>query len=70
MARSKRRRIDPQRHREAVTSGSSSDDFLGQLGLFETGNGLPHGPMAIAVAILAALVVYPISRIIKMLIRR
>lgn len=37
--------------------------------LFETGNELPHGPMASAVAILATLVVYPISRLVKMVIR-
>ncbi len=70
MPRKKRRRDDPPRRHWTGTSGGGSDDFLGQLGLFETGNGLPYGPMSIAVAILAALVVYPISRLIKMVIRR
>ena len=48
----------------------STDDFLGQIGLFETANGLPHGPAAIALAIVAAVLIYPITRVVGMLRRR
>ena len=44
--------------------------FLGQIGLFETANGLPHGLTAIVGAVVAALVIYPISRLIRSLTRR
>ena len=48
----------------------STDDFLGQIGLFETANGLPHGPAAIGLAIVAAVLIYPITRLVGMLRRR
>jgi len=44
--------------------------FLGQVGLFETANGLPHGPVAIVLAIAAALVLYPVTRLARRLSRR
>ena len=44
--------------------------FGGQLGLFETANGLPHGPVAIGVAILAAIVIYPVTRLVRIARRR
>ena len=44
--------------------------FTGQVGLFETANGLPHGPMAIVLAIAVALVVIPLSRLARMITRR
>lgn len=50
-----------------VTPAPTRDEsggFLGQLGLAETGSGMPHGPTAIVLAVLAALIVYPISRLI------
>jgi hypothetical protein len=50
------------------TTGSGS--FLGQIGLFETGNGLAHGPGVILVAIAMAIVVYPITRLVRFLTRR
>ena len=53
---------------EPVTGGS--DDFVGQLSLFETGNGLPFGPLEIALAFVAAVLIYPITRLIGMLRRR
>ena len=57
---------------------TSSDDpkaggtggFLGQVGLFETANGMPHGLGAIAVAIVAAILIYPITRVVAMFRRR
>ena len=42
-------------------SGSSTNDFIGQIGLFETANGLPHGPLEIV----AAIVVYPFTRLFR-----
>jgi hypothetical protein len=71
MARSKRRRNDQPRPRSDSESGSGgSGDLIGQIGLFETGNGLPHGPLAILVAVILALIAYPISRLIGLARRR
>ena len=58
----------PERDRRRGTRGS--DDFVGQLGCVETGNGLPFGPLEIALAIVAAILIYPITRLIRMLRRR
>jgi hypothetical protein len=33
-------------------------------------NGVPHGPIEIALAFLAALAVYPISRLLRLILRR
>ena len=49
---------------------SGTGGFLGQVGLFETANGLPHGPVAIVLAIAAALVLYPVTRLARRLSRR
>ena len=60
------------RGRAEATDASAPDGtggFLGQVGLFETANGLPHGPAAIALAIIAAVVVYPITRLVARLRR-
>jgi hypothetical protein len=68
--RSKRR--SGVRSREGAGAGSTSSgsgSFLGQLGLFETGNGLPHGPGTIVFAFAVALAVYPIMRLVKFLRR-
>jgi hypothetical protein len=56
----------------------SSDDrvadgpggFWPQIGTFDTGNGLPFGPIEIALAIAAALLIYPVMRVIRMVRRR
>ena len=53
-----------------MSDTTGSDDFVGQLGLFETGNGLPFGPLEIALAIVAAILIYPITRLIGLLRRR
>ena len=68
-----RRRRGPRGQRSAATDErgtTGSDDFVGQLGLFETGNGLPFGPLEIALAIVAAILIYPITRLIVLLRRR
>jgi hypothetical protein len=53
-----------------VPEAAGADDFVGQLGLFETGNGFPIGPFEIALAIVAAVLIYPITRLIGLLRRR
>ena len=55
---------------EPAAAGGGTDDFLGQIGLFETANGLPHGPAAIALAVVAAILIYPITRLVGLLRRR
>ena len=71
MARARR---GSRRRRSTATDdpagGGGTDDFLGQVGLFETANGLPHGPAAIALAIVAAILIYPITRLVGMPRRR
>ena len=67
--RSKRRRTGPAaQHRQTEPTrddASGTDGFVAQIGLFETANGLPHGPMAIVMAIAAAVALYPIGRLIR-----
>ena len=60
MARSKRRARSRGRVSEDGGPAAGSGSFLGQIGHFESANGLPHGPGAIVLAIVAALVIYPI----------
>jgi hypothetical protein len=67
-----RRRRKPRERRPAATDErdtTGSDDFVGQLGLFETGNGFPFGPLEIALAFVAAILIYPITRLIGLLRR-
>jgi hypothetical protein len=67
-----RRRRKPREQRPAATDErdtTGSDDFVGQLGLFETGNGFPFGPLEIALAFVAAILIYPITRLIGLLRR-
>ena len=71
MARARRgsRRRQSNATDDPVTAGGT-DDFLGQVGLFETANGFPHGPVEIALAIVAAVLIYPITRLFRLLRRR
>jgi hypothetical protein len=46
-------------------AAAGTGGFLGQVGLFESANGLPHGPAAIALAIGAAILIYPVARLIR-----
>lgn len=71
MRRSRRRKHGASRPSGgAGAPASGSGGWLGQVGLFETANGLPHGPGAIALGILALIVVYPITRLARMMARR
>lgn len=70
MARSRRRVSDPSRSSKADDTSVGSGGFVRQIGLFETANGLPHGLSAIVAAIVLALVVYPISRLVRSVARR
>lgn len=62
----------------AVRYGPGSPDGFGteqrrrlqQIGLFETANGMPHGPVAIVLAILAAMLVLPVARLLRYVTRR
>jgi len=68
-----RRRRGSRGQRPATTDergAPGSDDFVGQLGLLETGNGFPFGPVEIGLAIVAAVLIYPITRLIGLLRRR
>ena len=56
--------------RTRATEPEGTGGFLGQVGLFESANGLPHGPVAIVLAIAVALIVYPIGRIARWATRR
>ena len=47
-----------------------SGGFIGQIGLAETGSGLSHGPLAIVMAMLVAIVAYPVGRLLRALRRR
>ena len=49
---------------------SGTGGFLGQIGLFESANGLPHGPVAIVLAIAVAIVIVPLTRLARLLTRR
>jgi hypothetical protein len=71
MARARRK----SRNRETPATddplkGGGTDDFVGQVGLFETGNGLPVGPVEIALAFVAAVLIYPVTRLVGRLLRR
>lgn len=71
MTRSKRLiRRRPSRSGDTGTTSSGTGGFVGQVGLFETANGLPHGPGAIVLAIILAVAVYPITRLGRALTRR
>jgi hypothetical protein len=56
--------------RRTSTPSEGTGGFLGQVGLFESANGLPHGPIAIVLAIGVALIVYPIGRLARWATRR
>jgi hypothetical protein len=62
-----RRSTNPAQH-DAEPTGTGG--FLGQVGLFETANGLPHGLLAIVLAIAAAVAMVPLTRLARMLDRR
>ena len=71
MARSRRGHGEPRSHRptETVPTGGTGG-FAGQIGLFETGNGLPVGPLEIALAVVGAVLIYPVTRLVGIVRRR
>ena len=71
MARARRKsRIRGSPATDDPAKGGGTDDFLGQVGLFETGNGLPFGPVEIVLAFVAAVLIYPVTRLVRRLLRR
>ena len=54
---------------EPQAAGDGSAGLFGQIGMFETANGWPHGPVAIALAIVAAVLILPIRSLIRSLTR-
>jgi hypothetical protein len=70
MARSKRKGRARKASGDKGSPEAGAGDLVGKVGLFETANGLPHGPAAIALAIIAAIVIYPISRLVRFVQRR
>ncbi len=71
MARRKRLHGRPAgRADDGEPAREGSAPLVGQVGLFETANGLPHGPVAIVLAIAAAVVLVPLTRIARSIVRR
>ena len=56
--------------RKAKGTTTSPGEVANNLAVFETGNGMQHGPIGIAMALVAALVVLPIAAFIRFLRRR
>jgi hypothetical protein len=55
---------------DAVEPLVGTPRWVDQIGLYETGNGLPQGPGAIVLAVAIAVIVYPIVRFARYLARR
>ena len=69
----RRKRIHDRTARSPRAAGSpaaGSGPLAGQIGLFETANGLPHGPVAILMAIAAAVLLVPLTRLVRAISRR
>jgi hypothetical protein len=63
-AKSQRRSTAP----EPIQDGPGS--FVDQVSLFETGNGLAHGPAMILIALGLAVAIYPIRRLVRAVLSR
>jgi hypothetical protein len=70
MTNRKRRSTDRGTQPDAVEPLVGTPPWVGQIGLYETGNGLPQGPGAIVLAVAIAVVVYPVVRFARYLARR
>lgn len=73
MAKRPRGRSRPRRDPANGANGAQAEGtggFLGQVGLFESANGLPHGPAAVVLAFALAVIVYPIVRVARWASRR
>jgi hypothetical protein len=66
MAASPKDSTEPRTEPASAEQATGTGGFLGQIGLFEAGNGLPHGPAALALAVAAAIVIYPVMRLVRM----
>ena len=66
MARSSRRQSRPTADEPAGrTHADGTGGFVRQIGLFQTGNGMPVGPVEIVLAFLAAVLIYPVVRLTR-----
>ena len=70
MTSRKRRSIDRGTQPGAVEPPVGAPRWVDQIGLYETGNGLPQGPGAIVLALAIAVVIYPVVRFARYLARR
>ena len=70
MTNRKRRSTDRRTQPDAVEPLAGTPRWVDQIGLYETGNGLPHGPGAIVLAVAIGVVVYPVVRLARYLARR
>jgi hypothetical protein len=66
----RKQRTDRRTQPDAVEPVVGIPRWVDQIGLYETGNGLPQGPMAIVLAVAIAVVVYPVVRFARYLARR
>jgi hypothetical protein len=53
-----------------VSADTPATDAFGQVALFETANGMPSGPLAILLAFILALLLYPVTRLLRSARRR
>ena len=70
MTSRKRRSTDRGTQPSAVEPPVGAPRWVDQIGLYETGNGLPQGPGAIVLALAIAVVLYPVVRFARYLARR
>jgi hypothetical protein len=54
---------------KAKGTTTSAREVASNLAAFETGNGMQHGPVGIAIALVAALVLLPVAAFIRFLRR-
>lgn len=70
MTSQKRRSTDRRTQPSAVEPPVGAPRWVDQIGLYETGNGLPQGPGAIVLALAIAVVLYPVVQFARYLARR
>ena len=70
MPKRKQRSVGRRTQSDAAEPQVGTPRWVDQIGLYETGNGLPQGPGAIVLAVAIAIVVYPVVRFARYLARR
>jgi hypothetical protein len=71
MAKARRGSIRQSRRDHAADGApSGTGDFMQSIGNFETINGMPHGPFAVAAVVAVAIVAYPLGRLARLITRR